>query len=134
MLASDATIVDIAAHLSNPVKYVRGVLGNLYVCMGEHKHDVIVDSDGTEVPISNDVQVRIGVTGRGRAPHYRVERGWEVDRWSSDAKVYGIFDGRSHKTLMEWTDAIKDEHWSEKPASFDDVEKLLGELLQFKRH
>ena len=95
---------------------MRGVLGNMYDCVSNYNLDM------------TDVQVRIGCTGKGRTPHYRIERGWPVDQFADEAYVYGIFNGRNHKTLMEWTTVVKDEHWSEKPSSFEQVRELLGLL------
>jgi hypothetical protein len=56
-ISNDVVISDILPTLDNPEQYVRGVFGNMVEYRKVH---------GTAV-------VRIGTTGRGIAPHYRVQ-------------------------------------------------------------
>jgi len=56
MLAADAKLTDVVHSLDRPVHYVCGVLENLYKCKKAHPKPV----------------VRIGITGDGKRPYYRV--------------------------------------------------------------
>jgi hypothetical protein len=56
-LPLDATIADVLASLARPESYVRQMLGNLYDCKNEH----------------GSAEARIGITGDGIAPNYRLE-------------------------------------------------------------
>jgi len=130
-LPAHATIIDIAPHLSQPEGYVRRVLENLHKCRNDHKQDTILD-DGLNL-IDNVVQVRIGRMGKGSHPHYRIERGWEIDLFADEAKVYGIFHGASHKKFMQWDAAVRDEHWSTQPTPLEKVQELIGQLRAFRK-
>jgi hypothetical protein len=56
-LSQDATIADVLATLARAESYVRGMLENMYECKREHGNAV----------------ARIGITGGGVAPNYRIE-------------------------------------------------------------
>jgi hypothetical protein len=82
MIPEDAIIADIIEDLRDPLDYVRRVLGNMHEFRQEH----------------GSAAVRIGTTGRGIVPHYRIE---PPDRpFLEDMDLYYVaFDGRSHKRL-----------------------------------
>jgi len=64
VMADDATIADVVGTLNKPLEYVRRVLERMWECKRQF----------------GIALVRIGVTGEGRTPNYRVEhsRGhWE---------------------------------------------------------
>jgi len=63
-LPKDATIAVIVGRLRDPVEFVRRVLENMKECEGRFGKPVVV---------------RIGVTGEGVVPHYRIEpkRVWQ---------------------------------------------------------
>jgi len=121
-LSPSATIADIVQGLDDPVEYVRGVLGNLMACQKQTEGD--------------PVQVRIGVKGRGKWPHYRVEpEGTYFNQAAHDlfspalegfsqlarqsrglplrssiknrpGEMLGVFHGRSHKPLLHEDPAV----------------------------
>lgn len=80
--------------------------------------------------------VRLGTTGRGVAPHYRVEPEFDLevfvddDRWAAHFVAY---HGRSHKQLPWGFGELRGEHWSDSKLSFEEVQKLLGSLRSFER-
>jgi hypothetical protein len=57
ILALDSTLADVLATLAKPENYVRGMLENMYACKREH----------------GNATARIGITGGGVAPNYRIE-------------------------------------------------------------
>jgi hypothetical protein len=126
-LSQDATTADVLATLARPESYVRGMLENMYECKREHGNAV----------------ARIGVTGGGVAPNYRIEFEHEEPLLGfSGFKVgiVGVFDGRSHK-IIQWIDDIaqedgipvRDENWSSRSMSLSDVAALLGQIRQARK-
>lgn len=115
----DAVIADIVVSLDNPIGYVRGVLGRMFECEKEN---------GSAI-------VRIGTTGRGKSPHYRVEPELSFDSFNPEArdKHFAAFHGRSHKKLDWGYDELRGEHWSSKEMTLEEVQKLLGELRKFEK-
>jgi hypothetical protein len=109
-IRSDTTIADVLPTLDKPEHYVRGVLENLYLCKREWP----------------SATVRIGITGRGIVPHYRVEYPAEA----AGTPMPGIFDafnGRNHKKLAD-EDVLRDEHWSSRAMTLEQVRDLLGQI------
>jgi hypothetical protein len=110
------TLSDILDTLKEPSEYVRGVLGNLMTCKKEH----------------GSACVRIGTTGGGISPHYRIEPdgAFSRDDWLEE-KFWQAYNGRNHKKL-DWGFAeLRDQHWSPSSMSFDEVQSLLGKLRKF---
>src|SRR5215468_945288 len=70
-LPDDVSIADIVWYLTDPIEYLRSVVGNMYECKKRKGFE------------NDDPVVRIGTTGKGRAPHYRVERSavWASNRY-----------------------------------------------------
>jgi hypothetical protein len=132
MAQKTATILDVVEHLIDPARYVSGVLRNCRECAIEHRLDTTIARDGRQRVISNLIQVRIGTSRRSPMPNYRVERGWVIDGESSVARVYRICDGRTHKQMMEWTDAVVNERWSEGTTSMAELEILLSKVAHSK--
>ena len=123
-LVGDETIRDIADRLSQPESYVRGVFGN----MAAYRKEV-----GAE-PI-----VKIGCTGEGFYPHYRIEPESRPDPHAIiDFDMDGFlklatFNGRNH-SAMDWTAKdIVGEHWSSGSMTYRDVQNLLGDIRGFAR-
>jgi hypothetical protein len=106
-----ATIADVIGHLSKPTDYVRQVLDHMLTCRRE----------------CGEPSVRIGVTGKGRSPHYRIE-------YPGDPipTVFDTFHGASHKKLVD-EDFLRDEHWSQRSLSVGEIQTLLGDLRQRRR-
>jgi hypothetical protein len=119
-LADNATIEEIIDYLDNPVEYVRGVFGNMHKCKKDH---------GTAF-------VKIGTTGSGIAPHYRVEPEWQLDDFSRDELFdahFVAYNDRNHKALDWGFRELRSEHWSENKMSYDDVRNILALLRNFKQ-
>ncbi|SRR6266849_7097093 len=125
ILSSDATIADVLATLAKPESYVRGMLENLYECKGEH----------------GSAESRIGITGGGKAPNYRVEFSLPQNSLGLKIGILGVFDGRTHKPI-EWIEEIaeekeempvKDEHWSSRSMTLNEVARFLGQIRRSKR-
>ena len=138
-LADNVTIADLTASntLDDPVEYVRQVFGNMIDCRRQW---------GTAF-------VRIGTTGRGIAPNYRVapeapetpglDTGEGVQAAIEEIEAlsksidrhgqYAAFHGRSHRQLQWGTKELREEHWSAARMSHDEVQTLLGSLRGFKR-
>nr|CAD6611373.1 hypothetical protein RKHAN_02390 [Rhizobium sp. Khangiran2] len=119
-LSHDAVISDVIPTLMSPVEYVRAVFHNVHEFRKQHGSGF----------------VRIGITGRGKAPHYRIEPDFELGGFLDDiieggeavAKHYSAFDGRSH-TRLEWgMDELRNEHWSQGKMSYEEIRDLLGYL------
>ena len=122
-LPADVLIEDVASRLNKPVDYVRHVFGNMNTYKRDH---------GT-------AHLRLGTTGRGLAPNYRIEPApdrhaflsevkFDEGDWGDTSKYFIAFNGSSHKQ-MEWGAAeLQGAHWSEKYTSYDDVQALLGRL------
>ncbi len=114
----DATLAYVMSTLEKPEDYVCGMLQHLYDCKREH----------------GDASARIGTTGWGASPHYRIEYPFQSKVLPRvKVGIFGAFDGRSHK-LIEWIDKasqldgsiLRDEHWSTCPMSIDDVTAFLA--------
>ena len=122
-ISNDAIISDIVPTLDNAEEYVRRVFENMVEYRKTH---------GTAF-------VRVGTTGRGIAPHYRVQKehsatkefvGYTLD----DASGYFMaFHGRNHKQLEWGARELRTEHWSSRAMSYDEVQTLLGKLRNFKK-
>jgi hypothetical protein len=121
-IPNDVVISDILHTLDRPEQYVRRVFGNMVEYRKEH---------GTAV-------VRIGRTGRGIAPHYRVQVehsaiGEVAGHFNDDPSEYFMaFHGRSHQQLEWGARELRTEHWSSRAMIYDDVQALLGKLRGFK--
>ena len=116
-LTNDATITDIVESLKRPVEYVRRVYGNMLDFEKEH----------------GAAFVRIGMTGRGIAPNYRIEPG-ELDNYLDDKWLdCSAFSGLSHKKSDWGIYDLRGEHWSVKGMNCNEVQTLLGSLRNFKK-
>src|SRR5271166_1905243 len=113
----DATIADVLATLARPEGYVRRMLENMYECKREH----------------GNATARIGITGGGVAPNYRIE-------FAPKGGIVGVFDGRSHKRI-QWIDEIaqedgvpvKEGHWSNRSMTIDEVSTFVGQIRKAKK-
>jgi hypothetical protein len=82
----------------------------------------------------DELHVRIGITGRGRAPKYRIER-WRGGLYPlrREGEVLGVFDGRSHRRVDESNSESSQRNWSTASATKSEVEVLLKRLQSPKR-
>lgn len=119
ILPGDATIIEVLSTLSKPTEYVRGIVGSMASYQREHGPCV----------------VRIGTTGHGIQPNYRLEpEHSESDDWDvSFGKVMKLaaFNGSSHKPVWDAMD-IRGDHWSSGFLNFKEVQSILGSLRGFK--
>ena len=124
-LIGTETIRDIIPSLANAEEYVRNVLGHMAAFKRRQIEPV----------------VRIGTTGEGIVPHYRIEPyskkvetlddfDVEVARNSLLGYIENVaaFNGRSHKKMNWGAFNIRGEHWSSGTMNFVEVQSLLGEL------
>ena len=112
-LTPDVTIADIVSKLENPDAYVADVLGNMLD---------LKKTKGTAF-------VRIGTTGRGIAPHYRVspdsrpmldDLEGSFERGDLEA-LFVAFHGRRYKRLPWGSREMRRENWSSGQMSYDEV-------------
>jgi hypothetical protein len=101
----DATISDVLHRLKNPKDYVRGILRNIL----KHKNNGIL-------PV-----VRIGITGKGLSPYYRIDCG---------DQSFGAFNGASHKPFKNIE--LHEDTWSSKQMTFEQVQAQMGQLNNWK--
>jgi hypothetical protein len=126
-LATDITLADVvAAHtLGRPLDYVRGVLENLHFATRKH----------------GSVFVRLGITGTGQYPHYRIDslerrKGVFDDREHDHFMALEAYNGRNHRPLVregEEVDILRDEHWSTRGMAHPDVQALFRSVAAANR-
>lgn len=133
-IPQNAKIADILDRLNNPEEYVRQVVGNMTPVHRRH---------GSAV-------VRIGLTGTGFSPHYRVDPGdsfmalvaktglLEGNEPGPDADEYYeehfvAYHGRNHEKLCWDSKTLRGEHWSTDQMTYEEVRELLGSLRDSKR-
>ncbi len=102
-LAKDVTLRDLRTTLSDQEMFVAKALHVLRRELKNHP----------------DVRLRLGITGGGRAPNYRVEANNEI--------LFPI-DGSQHERWEEGYRFSEPDNWSEKTMSFQEVEQLLREI------
>jgi hypothetical protein len=104
-LAPDATIVDVLSRLGDKDTYVSHLLHTMRTLAKTH----------------GPVVVRIGVTGTGHRPSYRIERA------GAPGEVIDAYDAQTHRPF---TDVRVDgaENWSSRAMAFEEVENLLREI------
>jgi hypothetical protein len=135
-ILKDGTITAVLSRLHDKDKYISGVLRNMYDCKRAH----------------GSAAVRIGTTGEGAHPHYRVEPELgEVMEWvyllgdddltpeqraQKEAELavtyYKAFNGRSHKQLSWGKDDLQAYSWSSQSMTLAQVQQLLNEVRGYK--
>lgn len=110
IIPNDAIIDDVMPTLSNPLDYVRGVLGRLHEC----KH------------LRGNASVRIGTTGQGLIPYYRVIY---ADGDGAE-QIFGAYYGDNHAAFD--TAKSPSQTWSTGSMTYDEVQQLLGKIRGFK--
>lgn len=104
-LAQDATLRDVLPSLPNPESFVRQVVGVMHEAAKEH----------------GEIVVRLGITGTGKAPNYRIEDA------NSGAPLIAL-DGANHQRWPDGENFSAATNWSSAAMTKDEVAKLLGEL------
>ncbi len=121
-ITSGSRISDIFHVLSDAVEYVRGVVSNFV----SHGYDCETSA------------VRIGVTGAGVFPNYKIEEpsvpvtvtvlSRQFEMIMTPART---FSGRNHREMTELDDHERhDENWSTDTMSFAELKALLSNLSQ----
>ena len=103
-ISKDATIENVLPTLQKPEEYVRVILENLYKCEREHQ----------------TCSVRIGITGEGKAPYYR------IDYLDQDGSL-GLFGSFSGKVAGQGIET-HEETWSNKSMTKSEVAEVLGRI------
>jgi hypothetical protein len=106
------------------VDWLKGILGNFVF----HGFD------------SETSSIRIGITGSGIAPNYKIEhpsRPFVFQIGTQKFKLTGTpartFNGRSHEEMTELDDLERhDEHWSLATIKFIETRALLARISQSK--
>jgi hypothetical protein len=98
--------------LSNPENYVAGVLSRLHECKSKH----------------GNASVRIGTTGQGLIPYYRIVF-TNIDGHSES--IFGAYYGDNHNAFK--TSESPNNTWSSTAMTFDEVQQLLGKIRGWKR-
>jgi hypothetical protein len=110
IIPNDATIHDVMPTLNNPENYVRGVLSRLHECKQAR----------------GNASVRIGTTGQGLIPYYRVVY---IDGAGKE-QIFGAYYGDNHAAFD--TFKAPNSTWSTGSMTYDEVQQLLGKIRGFK--
>src|SRR6266851_641675 len=134
-LPNDATIADVMSRPIAPAtEYARKIVEHMWDCRRQF----------------GDPSVRIGVTGEGRAPNYRIEYTQDTEGRHS---VFAVYNGLSHRPVEDLGEAVgldldvlfgdkepdpdapknpdrvlRGEHWSTRVMRLDEVAAILGNL------
>ena len=115
-LEKSTVLSELGHSLLKPDDYLRRIIGRL-----SSKQD---RGHGAE----ETAWVRIGITGDGKAPNYRIE--FKTD----DPPFYGIsgsYNGLSHRELVN-EDILEEGNWSSERMSLRDIQKFLAQLLTLR--
>lgn len=110
LLPENATLRDVVASLDKPESFVRQVLGTIHE--GTKAHGPIV--------------IRLGVTGKGRTPNYRLES-------AGNGEPIMAIDGANHKPWRDGDNFSGATTWSTEVMTKDEVASLLGEIRGYSR-
>ena len=108
-LPRDSTLRTIVDSLSDPDRFVSKAFGVMHVEAKKH----------------GNVMLRLGITGTGQLPNYRIE--------DAAGNPIEAFDGNTHNRWPDGSVFTASETWSRQAISKAEVETLLGELRGFSR-
>ena len=103
-IPADAILDDVLPTLNDPEEYVRVVLDNLYKCEREHA----------------SCTVKLGITGEGKAPYYRID-------YIDENGATGLFGSYAGKVAGKGIET-HEETWSSRSMTKDEVAAVLGKL------
>ena len=106
-LLKDATLRDVRSMLPKAESFVRRVLG----VMLQHKR------------AHGSAMMRLGITGTGQAPNYRIE--------TQAGEPIVAIDGANHGPWPEEARFEGSENWSTATMSEQDIKELIGEIRPF---
>lgn len=92
-----------------PADFIPAVYGRVHAAGREH----------------GDVLLRLGVTGTGKLPNYRLE--------SPDGSVIEAFDGNNHQPWPTGSSVLDGANWSSATMTLAEVEALLSEERRLER-
>lgn len=108
-LPKNATLRDLLSSLDKPESFVRQVVGVMHEAAKEY----------------GEIIMRLGITGTGRAPNYRIERA------EGGAPVMAL-DGANHKRWADGENFAAAANWSSDIMTKDEVANLLGEIRGYR--
>ena len=107
-LPADITLRDIRTRLADDDAYVRRVFGVMHRATRDH----------------GDIAVRLGITGTGKIPNYRIET-------IGNGKPLFAVDGATHERWPDDYGFAQPGNWSAIATSYAEVRALLGEMRGF---
>ncbi len=120
-------IGDVAHRLSDPIDYVRGIIGNFV----SYEYDPETSA------------IRIGISGDGKVPNYKIEKpcgSAKLNMQLPNGRVLSFefhptpahtFCGRNHREMSELDDCPwHPENWSANTMTFAELKALLASLAQ----
>ena len=108
-LPPDATIADVLPGLDAGEAYLRAVLATMRICQKHH----------------GDAWVRIGITAKGGAPSYRIDRPAEASMTTDGVTpeagraVFGAYGGTSHDRFTQINTA--ETRWSSRALGMSEM-------------
>ncbi|RAZ88505.1 hypothetical protein DPM33_23560 [Mesorhizobium hawassense] len=116
-LPEDATVLYVVRTLDNPRVYVEGLFNKMH----DYKR------------LHGSAFVRIGITGGGRIPHYRLEPTNSTTGFLAEfgngigdlARHFEAYHGQTHKQLDWGMSRLKGENWSRVYMSYEQIRELL---------
>jgi len=124
MLPSNATVNEVVHLLDDPTAFIQGILEN-FVVYGYDPHSSVV---------------RIGVSGFGSAPNYKIENQPHHDTYpipneqggSTTVTLTAIpnhtFRGGNHSEMIELNDMCYGDKWSTATMTHRELQVLLGRV------
>ncbi len=108
-LATDATLRDLLSRLADPDAFVSRTFGVMHKAAKTY----------------GDVRMRLGITGTGQYPNYRIE--------DADGQPLMAINGANHEPWPEGETFDGAGTWSQASMTKQEVESLLGEIRNFAR-
>ena len=105
-LAPDSTLRDLKTTMDGPENFVRQVVGSM-MRIGKQ--------------VGEPVVVRLGVTGKGRAPNYRIET-------VAEQRLVAAIDGANHSAWPEDVRFDATSTWSTATMTLPEGQMLLGDI------
>ena len=108
-LSKNATLRHIITLLDKPETFVRQVVGVMHQAAKE----------------CGEVVMRLGITGTGQAPNYRIEH-------AEDGSPIVAINGANHKAWADGENFSAAPNWSTAVMTKEEVANLLGEIREYR--
>ncbi|MDT0507602.1 hypothetical protein [Novosphingobium sp. MMS21-SN21R] len=105
-LAPDSTLLDLSGKIDDLEDFVRQVFGVMRLASKEHGAALIM---------------RLGITGAGRAPNYRLEM-------VETGQAVMAIDGANHRPWPDGSRFDAPANWSSSTMTLEQVQQLLGDI------